>query len=232
MKPKIVVHHHTGLGDHFICNGLVHKLLEEHSVDLICKQRYLKTVKHLYEDFSDVTIVPVDNAQEDAEVFKYCNENSLALMRVGFEKTDYQNFEDSFYNSAGISPDAEYENFVFPKNLNGSEELLNKMQAKFGKEYIFIHDESSYAKFDLRIDSNLPRWFAKKEDTDDVLDYVAGICNAKEVHVINSGLNNLVFQLFYKGMVNGKVFYHDARKPNLGGIPVKVPDGIEIVEYE
>jgi hypothetical protein len=33
-------------------------------------------------------------------------------------------------------------------------------------------------------------------------------------------------------MTKGKIFYHNARKLDLGGIPVKVPEGIEVVEYE
>jgi hypothetical protein len=47
MKQTIVVHHHTGLGDHFICNGLIHSLREHYSIDLICKRHYTKSYKIL-----------------------------------------------------------------------------------------------------------------------------------------------------------------------------------------
>ena len=230
MKPKIVVHHHTGLGDHFICNGLVHKLLEEHSVDLICKQRYLKTVKHLYEDFPDIHIIGVED--DHADTLRYAQETNYPLMRVGFEKCDYNRFEDSFYETSNVDPIAEYDRFVLPTNLKNSEVLYNQIKEKIGEDYIFVHDASSYGTFPLNVKSNLPRHTAVKEDTDDVLDYVDTVCNAKEVHVINSGLNNLVFQLYYKGLTNGTIFFHDARKPNMGGIPVKIPEGIEVVNYE
>jgi hypothetical protein len=227
---KIIVHHHTGLGDHFICNGLVHALTDHYDIDLICKKHYTKTVEHLYEDFPNITIIPVENEMEDC--LKHAQQTSHALMRVGFENCDYDNFEESFYITSGINPNDEYDRFVLPTRLDGSLELYNKITSKLGTDYIFMHNASSYGSFDLKIDSNYPCHAAVKEDTDDVLDYVDTICNAKEVHVINSGINNLVFQLFYKDKIKGKVFYHNARKPNMGGIVVKVPDGIEVVEYE
>lgn len=235
MKQKIVVYHHTGLGDHFICNGLVHALLDHYSIDLICKNRYTKTVKHLYEDFEDVNIIPVDNDnnQERTDVLKYLQDTGLPIITVGFEKTDYDNFEDSFYHSAGVNPDDEYNRFKLPSRLDGAKKFYSDLVSKLGKDYIFVHDESSYKPFELKIDSKLPRHTVSKEDTDDVLDYVDAIRFAKEVHVINSGLNNLVFQLFYQGLIETKdVYFHNARKPSDGGIPVKVPSDIKVVEYE
>ena len=227
---RIIVHHHTGLGDHFICNGLVHALSDTYDIDLICKNRYLKTVKHLYEDFPGIHIIGVEDDHVDTLV--YAQQTNYPLIRVGFENCDYNRFEDSFYETTNIDPMAEYDRFVFPKNLEGSKILYNKIEKNLGKEYIFIHDASTYGTFPLNIKSNLPKHIAQKEDTDDVLDYIDTICNAKEVHVINSGLNNLVFQLYYKGLNNGKIFFHDARKPNMGGIPVRIPEGIEIINYE
>lgn len=234
MKPRIIVHHHTGLGDHFICNGLIHALREHYSIDLICKDRYNKTIKHLYEDFDDVNIVLVDNDndQEVRDVLTYSQKTNYPLLRVGFEKTDYDNFEESFYLTTGLNPDDEYNKFHLPVINSGSLDLHRKVVDTLGEDYIFVHDASSYGSFKLNIESDLPRHVAAKEDTDDVLDYYDTMCNAKEVHVINSGLNNFVFQLYYKGLTKGKVFYHNARKPNMGGIPIRVPEGIEVIEYE
>ena len=80
---KIIVHHHTGLGDHFICNGLVHALTDHYDIDLICKKHYTKTIEHLYEDFPNITIIPVENEMEDC--LKHAQQTSYPLMRVGFE---------------------------------------------------------------------------------------------------------------------------------------------------
>jgi hypothetical protein len=208
----------------------VHALSDTYDIDLICKNRYLKTVKHLYEDFPDIHIIGVED--DHVDTLTYAQQTNYPLIRVGFENCDYNRFEDSFYETTNIDPMAEYDRFVFPKNLEGSKILYNKIEKNLGKEYIFIHDASTYGTFPLNIKSNLPKHIAQKEDTDDVIDYIDTICNAKEVHVINSGLNNLVFQLYYKGLNNGKIFFHDARKPNMGGIPVRIPEGIEVVNYE
>ena len=227
---RIVVYHHTGIGDHFICNGIVHSLADTNYIDLVCKPNYLKTVKHLYEDFSNIKVVAVENEIFDASA--YAESIKCPLVRVGFENCDYNRFEDSFYESMGLDPMLEYDRFILPNRLEGSKVLYEKISAELGEDYIFVHDASSYGSFPLNIVSSLPMHIVKKEDTDDILDYVDTICNAKEVHVINSGLNNLVFQLYYKGLTNGKIFFHDARKPNMGGIPIRIPEGIEVIQYE
>jgi len=229
---KIVLHHHTGLGDHFICNGLVHAFANTFDeVNLVCKRHYVKTVSHLYEDFADkIKILPVDEEFNDS--IRYSMDNKMELYRVGFDKVDFENFEDSFYTQYNLDPMLEYYGFVLPKNLETSKLFYQKLLKSLGEEYIIVHDVSSYKIFDLKIETELPRHTVDKSDTDDVLDYVDAICNAKEVHVINSGLNNLVFQLFIKKMTKGKIYFHAARKVEDGGIPVKIPEGIEVVDYE
>lgn len=228
---SIILHHHTGLGDHFICNGLVHALSERHGgVELITKKPLVKTIEHLYADWPEIKIIPVDDEFLDSEL--YAKEQQSAIHRVGFGSCDFNNFETSFYEQVGLDPMFEYDNFRLPEEMIGSENFYTKIIENLGKDYIFVHNVSSYKTFDLKIDSTLPRHIVSKEDTDDVLDYVDTICNAKEVHVINSGLNNLVFQLYYKNMTKGKIFFHNARKLEDGGIPVKLPEGVEVVQYE
>lgn len=229
---KIILHHHTGLGDHFICNGLVHSFANTFDeVNLICKKPYVKTVAHLYEDRSDkIKILPVEN--EFSDIPGYAEKLKMDVYRVGFDKCDFNNFEESFYKQCGLDPMQEYYGFFLPNNMEGSKIFYQKILQSKGEDYIIVHDTSTYGKFNLKIDSDLPKHTVEKSDTDDVLDYVDSLCNAKEIHVINSGLNNLVFQLHYKKMLAGKVFYHNARKLKDGGIPVKVLEGIEVIEYE
>lgn len=216
------------MGDHFICNGLVHAMAEKYGqVYLICKIPYLDTVSHLYEDFENIQILPVENEFEG--VVKYANELKLPVLRVGFENCNNNAFEESFYTQLGLTPDEEYSRFKLPKRQQTF--LLQAIVDKIGKNFIFIHDTCSAKKIELCIDSNIPRHYAEKSDTSDVLDYVPVMCEAKEIHVINSGINNLAFQLYLKGMLKGKLFYHDARRIEDGGIPVRVPTGIEIIKY-
>jgi hypothetical protein len=228
----IVLHHHTGLGDHFMCNAIVHHMARKHGeVDLIVKEHLVKTMCHLYEDFDNIFIVPV--VEEFSQSVQYAQHYKKDLHRVGFDKCDFNNFEDSFYIQLELNPKEEYDGFILPTNLENSKKFYQTVTEKLGQEYIFVHDISSYRSFDLNIDSDYPRFVVNKDDTDDILDYVDTICNAKEIHVINSGLSNLVFQLYHKNMIKtSEVYFHDARKPEHGGIRIKIPEGIKVVEYE
>lgn len=228
----IVLHHHTGLGDHFMCNAIVHHMARKYGeVDLIVKEHLVKTMCHLYEDFDNIFIVPV--VEEFSQSAHYAQHYEKDLHRIGFDRCDFNNFEDSFYKQIGLDPMEEFDGFIFPTNLKSSEDFYNKVLADKGEDYIFVHDVSSYRSFDLTIHSDLPRFTVSKDDTDDVIDYIHTICNAKEIHVINSGLSNLVFQLHHKKMLKtSKVYFHDARKPEHGGIRIKIPAGVKFVEYE
>lgn len=228
----IVLHHHTGLGDHFMCNALVHHMARKHGeVDLIVKEHLVKTMCHLYEDFDNIFIVPV--VEEFSQSVQYAQHYKKDLHRVGFDKCDFNNFEDSFYIQLELDPKEEYDGFILPTNLENSKKFYQTVTEKLGQDYIFVHDVSSYRSFDLTIDSEYPKFVVNKDDTDDILDYVDTICNAKEIHVINSGLSNLVFQLYHKNMIKtSEVYFHDVRKPEHGGIRIKIPEGIKVVEYE
>lgn len=230
---KIVLFHHTGLGDHFMCNGLVHVFAHNFDeVNLVCKKPYLKTVSHLYQDYSDkIKILPVED--EFVDSIKFSEENNLPIYKVGFDKCNFDAFEESFYTQYDLDPDLEFSNFKFPKNLKGSKEFYNKTLTKLGEDYIFVHNVCSYKIFDLTIESNLPKHVVDKSDTDDLLDYIDTICNAKEVHVISSAIHNLVFQLFIRGMIkSNNVYYHDIRKAKDGGFPIRVPEGVKVIKYE
>ena len=243
-RKRIVVKHHLGIGDHFICNGLIHKLLETNDIDLICKRIYEKTVRHLYEDVTDkLNVIPID--VEDKDELDYVEKTKLDYLKVGFVGVDFSNFEESFYKQLNFDPELEYSNFKLPRNLSSSKLLFHKYMNKFALrpynfEYNFVHDQSSTHQYNLMYGDGSPvdlspylNFYVEKEDTDDILDYIDLILNAREVHVINSGLNNLVFQLIYKDMLDRKkVYFHKARKYHENGIPVKIPQGVKVIEYE
>ena len=228
----IILHHHTGLGDHWMCNGLVHRMSEKYGqIDLICKSHLFKTISHLYQDWPNIKIIPVND--EITDVYLHASLNNKEVLRVGFEHCDFNAFEDSFYKQLGLDPADEFEQFKLPTDLLSSERFVDKVIEDLGEDYIFVHNISSYKEFTLKIESDLPRFIVKKEDTDDVLDYVYPMIMAKEIHVINSGLSNLVFQLVWKEIIDGeKVFYHDARKLDMGGIPIKVPHNVKVIQYD
>lgn len=216
------------MGDHFICNGLVHHIAERYkTIHLPAKKNYFATIKHLYEDFDNVKVFPIVSEPTDI------NNKGLAILRIGFERCDPMRFERSFYEQENIPYEYRFSKFKLPSNLEKSKQFYDSVVRRLGKEYIFVHDTSSVKKFDLEIESDLPQHVVSVEDTPDVIDYTDAICNAKEVHFINSSIQALVLNLNYMGMVKAdKVVYHNARPIRMGGVPIEVPAGVTEKKYE
>lgn len=226
---SIKLYHHLGLGDHFICNGLVNAIAKRYDqLFLPCWQRYLKTVSHLYSDFDNIKVYPID--QEPSGVYDY--EPELPVIRVGFEQLDPSGFERSFYSQLGLPYETRFTEFRLPRDLTGSSRFLEQVQRDLGNDYIFVHNQSSVGKFDLSIASDLPQHVSQVSDTPNVIDYVDTLKNAKEIHVINSSIIALVINLYQCGMLSStRVFYHDVRKISQGGIPLEIPSQFETIYY-
>ena len=61
MKNSLVIHHHLGLGDHIICNGLINQISIYKKIYLICKLQYYKNIRYLYKDNKNVKVIPLTN---------------------------------------------------------------------------------------------------------------------------------------------------------------------------
>jgi len=45
------IYHHLGLGDHYVCNGMVRELIKnETTAVLFCKEHNMPTVEAMYKD--------------------------------------------------------------------------------------------------------------------------------------------------------------------------------------
>jgi hypothetical protein len=226
-----ILYHHLGLGDHFVCNGLVHYVSKNANVTLICKKQHVECISHLYEDFKNITIYPIEKEPDD--VFKLSQDTQIPILRVGFENTDLNSFEKSFYYQLNIPFEVKNEYFTLPSNLSKSNKFYNKVKNDLGEDYIFVHNESTAGVYDLAIDSPLPKFFVRKEDTKDILDYIHTICFAKEIHFINSGLFPLIVGLLYQNKIKtDKVFFHNTRKLSEGGLHIELPENIIRINYE
>ena len=119
---NLMIHHHLGTGDHFICNGLVNYICSDREknnrpsplVYLACKKRNLEIVSYLYSE--NTVVIPTEiGHNEISEVDSFVEKNNLKLIRVGFDQCDPNNFEVSFYNQFNIPYDVRYEYFKLPK---------------------------------------------------------------------------------------------------------------------
>lgn len=231
MVKRAIIYHHLGLGDLFTCNGLVHHISKDFDeVWLAAKNYVVKTAEHLYADFPNIKIFEVNREPED--IFDFGTISEIPVIKIGFEHTDPMKFERSFYAQYRLPLEDKFTKFRLPSDLSGSKLFYIDTANKLGNEYIFVHSESTAGQFNLQIDSALPRFEVNKDDTPDILDYVHTICNAKEIHFINSGLYPLISLLDYMKMLKAeKIVYHNTRKFHQGGLPIEIPTHFETIDY-
>jgi hypothetical protein len=221
MIQKCIIHHHLGLGDHFVCNGLVNFLSDDYEkIYLACKKENLNTIKCLYSENKKVNIFSITD--ENKEIFQFSNFINLPVIRVGFEYCNRNEWNTSFYSQLKIDYSIRYERFNLPKNIPYEEELFNLFSKK---DYCLIHRESSEGKFNIRIGTDLPIVEIEKK-TDpykNLLSYRKLIENAKEIHCINSSVFHLVDGI----NPNSKLIYHDIRPKDF-----KIEDKWRIINYD
>ena len=81
-SKKIVIHHHLGLGDIIICNGLVNYLSNQfEKIILPIHENYYEQVCYLYSENPKIEIIRIQNQSEIYTRFK-----NDQILRVGFEK--------------------------------------------------------------------------------------------------------------------------------------------------
>lgn len=204
----VLVHHHLGLGDHLICNGMVRYLYEQIAPDhlyLPVKRRNLGTVSRMYADQPAIVALPVET---DADVdalpqLAQCREK----IRVGFEKTDPARFDVSFYESLGIPFSVRWSHFKIPRDAGRERRLEQMVGTASMDKFIFVHNRPSDGAFSLHIGSGLPKvTLPPIPPTDCLLDWCSIIEAAEEVHCVDSSVVHLAQSL---GVKAG--FFHNIR---------------------
>lgn len=216
-----IIHSHTGLGDHIICNGLVHKYTEFFDIVYVLHTtKYSESVRALYKDFTNIHTIEADdyvgihtNEKDLTNLIKVSKQlNSKILCISGpklqkktllhWESKDtlrniivHPNFERQFYDLAFLDYKCRYLNSKIPTSTLSSKNLYNKLSQ--GKDYVLIHDNTSennsYPINTTFIENkNLPIIRIKEGLTSNIFDYYDLIVKAKEIHVIASSFYCLV----------------------------------------
>lgn len=201
----MIIHHHLGLGDHFVCNGLVNYIckISEEPIYLICKNRNTDTVEYLYSENDKVTVIAIDGLDEILETNNYALKTNDKILRIGFEHCDPRGWDVSFYKQLNIDFIERYRFFKLPKK-----KPKNLIKAP-DSPYILVHNQSSDKKYQLSINTNLDIFYMNKEDGYHLLSYIDVIVNAEEIHCIDSSFFHLVDSL---PSTTNKLYYHDIRK--------------------
>jgi hypothetical protein len=204
-----VIHHHLGLGDHFVCNGLVNYVLDDCDLVYIpAKRRNYNTVRCLYSDEDRVQVFIVDDEARDVDAFGVMA--NCEIVRVGFEHCDRDCFDVSFYRQLKIPFESRYIRFRLPQTIPDETKVYD-LFAKH-EDYCLVHRECSGGIYHLKIDTELPLVYIEKgtDPYNNLLNYRRLIQQAREIHCINSSVFHLVDSI----SPQAKLFYHDVRKRN------------------
>jgi hypothetical protein len=205
MRTECIIHHHLGLGDHFVCNGLVNVLSDTYQkIYLACKKNNFNTVNTLYSENNKIKIFSIEDENKEIEYFSKLLD--LPIIRIGFEQCRRTEWNISFYEQFNINFSNRYERFELPNHIPYEEEVYKF----FGKnDYCLVHRESSEGKYTLNINTDLPIVEIEKS-TDpykNLLSYRKLIKNANEIHCVNSSVFHLVDSIG----PTSKLIYHDVR---------------------
>ncbi len=210
-EDELIVYHHLGLGDHFICMGLVLEIADRFTrrgVQLVVKRGYIDTVRALYADHPQVRLLPVDGPDADRQVHGFALEQRLRVARFGFGAQDPIAWDRSFYAQAGIDFALSWTRFA-PGDVGGeADALFERLVSVPG--YQLVHDDASIGHFALRIPPGGQRIFVRPQPSSaGLLAWTRIIREAPEIHCIDSSVVHLVDRM---PEVSGqRLFLHDAR---------------------
>jgi hypothetical protein len=205
---NVMIHHHLGLGDHFICNGLVRYLYETikpSRIYLPTKTRNYVTVARMYLDLPG--IIPL-RVNKDSDVSKL-PERVLCdcEIAVGFSRAR-RDFDVSFYDSVGIPFSVRWEYSKVTRDRSREEKLEETIGLKHDEKFILVHNVGSIGRFKLKVRSDL-RQITVSPLSDCLLDWCSLAEKAEEVHCIDSSFIHLAQSLHVKSGI-----FHNIRPTN------------------
>ena len=208
-NKQIVIHHHFGLGDIIICNGLVNYISSRvKKIYLPIEKKYFVQTQFLYKDNNKITVIEVKNKKEIYKLFKH-----LKILRVGFEK-NYGKFNKSFYDQLKLPYRYSFNYFHIPKDHKKEEELFLHLKSfyKIRGKYNLIHNQSSYGKVNFQVNNEYGCIFVDK-DSDifkNLFLYTKVIEQAAEIHCVDSSLLHLVERV----NTDAELYFHYKKKDN------------------
>lgn len=216
-KSEFILHHHLGLGDHIVMNGMVNYLSKYYKIIYLpAKEHNFTTIKFMFEKNDKVEVFKIGSHNEYQDIKSYSELKNLEILKVGFENLKLnKEFNTEFYQQLNLSYNISFDYFD-PNYVELENKNLLKHLRKYYKcpdRYIILHLESSTGAYDIRklnIKSDLPYiLIEKKSDVfSNILYYLDALKEAEEVHCINSS----VFTLVDRISTNGKLYFHNIKK--------------------
>ncbi len=204
---QVVIHHHLGLGDLIICNGIINLLSEKfEKIYIPSLEKNLSHTKYLYSENQKVKIFKIN---KNKEIYGY--KPSIEKLRIGFEK-NYGKFNVSFYKQLKLPYSNSFDFFKLPDNKEDENKLFEHLMNFYNieKDYILVHRTSSQGQVDLKISNEIPIVYVEKNSDifNNIFLYKKVIQNAKQIHCIDSSFLHLVERIDTKA----ELFFHPVKK--------------------
>ena len=204
------IHHHLGLGDHIICNGMVRHFCKKYdNIVLFCYSHYHDNVNYMYRDLDNLEIFTFDTEEES---FLFVERNPTvknSLLKVGFNKLDdclkKMTFDEAFYYLAGLDFNVRFDEFYFERDLEKEEEVCKTLNPD-NEKYIFVLDDPKRG-YNIDMSKVTDEYKIIHNDYQfRMSDYIKLLENAEEIHMMQTGFLDLVNS--YK-MDKPKIYRHN-----------------------
>ena len=195
----LFIHHHLGLGDHIICNGLIRYISQKYTVKLFCKNKNLNNVSIMFRDNNNISLIGIDS-DEDIDTFHVDNKLTVGVaLNTAFNLNRLNCCWDQiFYEQANIPFEISWLNFKINQPI--------QQNSKPDEPYAFICDRGSDGINGIDeniIDKSLIKIYS---NTGGFFDNIDLISRASEIHCINSAYIHLIDRLLISDRI--KLFYH------------------------
>ena len=192
---SLVLHHHLGMGDHIICNGLVRSLLDTNDIIyLLCKEANAPRVLRMFDD--DERIIPVsipDGVDEHLFTADYTASVSMKYLRCGFSTWDaHETFDKVFYRHAEIDYQNRWSRFYLRRDKEAEEKAFKLMNPN-QQEFVFVHDDHSRG---MNISIRDTKYLVIRNNPSiNIFELCILLENAKEIHCMESSIRCLIEHL-------------------------------------
>ncbi len=211
------IYPHLGLGDFFICNGMLRKIIRDDEEYLIFSHKQnLESLKFMFRDLKNINFISgyQDYATNDNFVYEYILKNKIQkedIIRITLtNKFMSHSFDENFYLSNSIDFNERWNNFKCERDFKRELIFFEKFNL-IKKEYIFVHDDN-FRNFNIRNEFLKNKKVIRPipELTKNVFDYLTLIENAKEIHCMDSSFRMMIDSFNFEN----ELFFHTYCRPS------------------
>ena len=191
------IYQHMGLGDFFMCNGLIRTLISENQqYTLFVKKIYETSVRQMYSDLSNMNFIVAETIGEISQILNSVFQNGDSHICIGYSMPNFGRpvtTEEWFYFQHNLKLENKWNNFKAVRNKKRELEFFQKFNIE--QDYIFVHDDNELTHpshrgpktiNDSLLPTNIRIVRVEPNKTDNIFDYCLLIEKAKEVHCIES----------------------------------------------